>query len=104
MVLMRAQRRRLTTRVALQVDLLTRSRARAEVHLARCCEAIAAVERTRFLRTWARNVEREKASRPPLDDAPAGDSGLWDPGQIDEAHSVGFHPAWAAGAQADSLV
>ena len=100
MVLMRAQRQRLTTRVALQVDLLTRSRARAEVRLARCCEAIAAVERTRFLRTWARDIEREKASRPSLDDAPTGDSGLWDPGQIDEAHSVGFHPAWDAGAQA----
>ena len=72
MVMMRAQRQRLTTRVALQVDLLTRSRARAEVRLARCCEAIAAVERTRFLRTWARDLEREEASRPSLDDAPQG--------------------------------
>jgi hypothetical protein len=97
-VLMRAQRRLLTTRVALQVDLLTRSRARAEVHLGRCCDAIATVERTRFLRTWARDLERDKAS-PPLDDPPVGDSGRWEPGQL-EAHGVGFHPASAAGAEA----
>ena len=99
-VLMRAQRRRLTTRVALQVDLLTHSRARGSVHLGRCSEAIATVERTRFLRTWARNLERDKASSPPLDDAPAGDSGLWEPGQLDAAHGVGFHRASAAGAVA----
>src|SRR4029077_12293624 len=65
-VLMRAQRRRLTTRAALQVDLLTRSRARGLVHLGRCSEAIATVERTRFLRTWARNLERDMASHAPL--------------------------------------
>ena len=99
-VLMRAQRRRLTTRVALQVDLLTRSRARAKVHFGRNCEAIITVERTRFLRTWARNLERDKAGRPPRDDAPAGDSGLWEPGQLNEAHGVGFHLAEAAGAVA----
>ena len=99
-VLMRAQRRRLTTRVALQVDLLTRSRARASVHLARCSEAIATVERTRFLRTWAHSLERNNSSGPPLDDGRADDSGLWEPGQLDADHAVGFHRASAAGAVA----
>ena len=97
-VLMRAQRRRLTTRVALQVDLLTRNRARAGVHLRSCFDAIATVERNRFLRTWARNFERDRASRPPLDDVV--DFGLWGPEQLGEALGVGFHPAEAAGAEA----
>jgi hypothetical protein len=97
--LMRAQRRYLTSRVALRVDLLTRNRARARVDLGRCCDAIATLERTRFVRTWARNLERGKASRPRLDDVPARDSGLWEPGRLHEAHGVGFHPASAAGAE-----
>jgi hypothetical protein len=99
-VLIRAHRRRLTTRVALQVDLLTRSRARAKVHLGRCCDAIAAVERTRFVRAWARDLEREGASRRPLDDAPAGHSGVWEPGHLDAAHGVGFHAASVIAAEA----
>ena len=99
-VLMRAQRQRLTTRVALQVDLLTHSKARGLVHLGGCCQAIATVERTRFLRTWARDLERDTTSSPLLDDAPAGDCGMWEPGQLDSAHGVGFHRASAAGAVA----
>ncbi len=95
----RAQRRYLTTRVALQVDLLTRNRAQARVHLGRCCDAVAMVERTRFARAWARNLEDDEASRPPLDDVPARDSGLWEPGRLDEVHGVGFHSASAAGAE-----
>ncbi|RPI10217.1 MAG: hypothetical protein EHM63_03460 [Actinobacteria bacterium] len=99
-VLMRAQRRQFTTRVALQVDLLTRNRARAEVDIGRCCEAIATVERTRFLRTWTRNLERDEASSPSLDDAPAGDFGLWQAGRPDEANFVGFYAASPNGAEA----
>ena len=99
-VLTQAQLRRLSTRLALRVDLLLRNQARAEEHLGRCCEAIATVERTRFLRTWARNLERDKASCPSLDDAPADDSGLWKPGRLDEEPGVGFHAASGAGAEA----
>ena len=98
--LMRGQRRLLATRVALQVDLLTHNRARAGVHLRGCFEAIATVERTRFLRTWAHTLERDRSSRPPLDDALVADSGLWGARQLGEAHSVGFHPAEAVGAEA----
>ena len=65
-VLMRAQLQRLSARLALQADLLLRNQSRAEEHLARCCEAIATVERTRFLRRWARAFEHTTANRPPL--------------------------------------
>jgi hypothetical protein len=99
-LLTRAQGRRLTARAALQVDLLTRSRARGSVHLGRCSEAIATVERTRFLRTWTRTLDSAKASRPPYEDAPPSDSGVWEPGQLDAAHGVGFHRASAVGAVA----
>jgi hypothetical protein len=99
-VLTRAHLRRLSTRLALQVDLLLRNRARAEEHLGRCCEAIATVERTRFVRTWARNLENDAAKRPSLDDAPSSHSGLWQPGQLDEDHGVGFHEASGTGAEA----
>jgi len=98
-VLMRAQRQRLTSRVALQVDLLTRNRARAEMHLRRCAEAIITVERTRFLHRWARDLERDETSRSPLD-AASGDCGRWEARHLDRAHAVGFHPASAAGAHA----
>jgi hypothetical protein len=97
--LMRAERRFLATRVALQADLLTRNRARAEVHFRRCSYAITMVERTRFLRAWARGVERNPANRPALDDPTTSDSGLWDAAQLDEARAVGFHPASTAGAK-----
>ena len=46
------------------------------------------------------HLERDKASSPPLDDAPPCDSGLWEPGQLDAAHGVGFHRASAADAVA----
>ncbi len=98
-VLMDAQRRYLTSRVALQVDLLTSNRTRAKAHFVRCCEAIITVERTRFLRARARNIARDGASRPPPDEARSGDSGAWKPGRLDEAHGVGFHPAEAVGAE-----
>ena len=98
--LMQAQRRRLSARLALQVDLLLRNKARAEEHIGRCCEAIATVERTRFLRTWARNLERDKASRPSPRDAPWSQSGVWKPGRLDEDPGVGFHAASGTGAEA----
>ena len=98
--LMRAQRRRLTTRAALQVDLLRRNRGRAEEHLGRCCEAIAAVERTRFVRRWARTNEHLAQKAGSLGDSPSSHSGLWQPGRLDERHGVGFHPASDAGAEA----
>jgi hypothetical protein len=98
-VLMSAQRRLVTSRVALQLDLVTRNRARAEVDLGRCCEAIAKVERTRFLRTWARSIERDRASRAPLD-AATDDFGTWEAAELDETHGVGFHTASTAGAKA----
>ena len=96
-VLMRAQRRRLTTRVALQVDLLTRSRTRGLAHLGRCCDAMATVERTRFLRTWARNLERgwrapaSRRTRPPTTRASGSPDGSTQPmasGSIEPRPSV----------------
>jgi hypothetical protein len=97
--LMRAQRRRVTTRIALQVDLLRRNQARAEEHLGRCCEAIASVERTRFLRRWAHDLEGRRENGSSSDDAPR-DSGVWQPGRPDESHGVGFHPASDTGTDA----
>ena len=96
-VLVHAQLRRLSARLALQVDLIRRNQARAEEHLARCCGAIATVERTRFLRRWARNREHDTANRPPLVRTPGADAGVWEPGRLDESHGVGFHTASGTG-------
>jgi hypothetical protein len=97
---MQAQRRRLSSRLALRADLALRNRARGEVHLTRCCEAIATVERTRFLRRWARDVERRGANPRSVVGAPSADSGVWQPGRLDEHHGVGFYEASGTGADA----
>ena len=96
-VLIRAQLRRFSARLALQLDLLLRDQARAEEHLARCCEAIATLQRTRFLRRWAR-VEGNPTTRS-LGDTPC-DAGRWQPGLLAERHGVGFHMASGAGMEA----
>ena len=98
-VLMRAQLQRLSARLALQADLLLRNQPRAEEHLARCCEAIATVERIRFLREWARAFEHTTANRPSPGDQ-FSSRGRWKPGQLDEDHGVGFHSASGSGAEA----
>jgi len=88
-----AQRRRISTRLALQLDLLRRNKSRAEVHLGECCGAIATAERTRFLRRWARSLDEPGANgRASIAPARNG-SGQWAPGQLDEDHAVGFHVA-----------
>jgi hypothetical protein len=92
-LLMLGQRYLLTTRLALQADLLTRRRARAEVHLARCGDAIAMVERARFLRAWTRDLERSRASGGPREEVPVVDSGRLDAADLDETRAVGFRPA-----------
>ena len=99
-VLTRAQLQRLSARLALQADLLRRNQARAEDHLARCCAAIATVERTRFLRRWARDLEHDTTTRPPLGSTPGADAGVWEPGRLDESHGVGFHTASGNGTEA----
>jgi hypothetical protein len=90
-VLAYAELRRLSTRLALQLDLLRRNEARAEERLARCCEAIVAVERTRFLRGLERG---------PSSDAPLAPDGRWEPGRLDERHGVGFHLSSGEGTEA----
>jgi hypothetical protein len=99
-VLAHAQVRRLSARLALQVDLLRRNTSGAEEHLARCCAAIATVERTRFMRRWFRELEHTTTKRPPLGDTPGSRAGLWKPGQLDEDHGVGFHAASGTGTEA----
>jgi hypothetical protein len=97
-VLMQAQRRRFSARLALRADLALRKRARGEVHLVRCCEAIATVERMRFLRRW--DGERRGANGRSVDDAPSSRTGTWQPGLLDESHGVGFFEASGGGADA----
>ena len=99
-VLIQAQRQRLCARLALHVDLIRRNESRAEEHLARCCAAIATVERTRFVRKWYRDPEHNMTNRPPLGNAPRSRAGLWKPGQLDEDHGVGFHNASGDGMEA----
>jgi hypothetical protein len=99
-VLMTAQRRRLTSRLALRVDLLRRDTQRAEVRLGRCCEAIATVERMKFLRRQVRRPEQLGADPSALDGALPHDTGLWQPGRLDEDHGVGFYEAEVSGAEA----
>ena len=99
-VLVQAQRHRLAARLALQVDLLFRSQSRAEEHLGRCCAAIATVERTRFLRRWARNLEHDTTNGRASRDTLSNSSGQWKPGQLDEDHGVGFHEASGTGTEA----
>lgn len=99
-VLIQAQRQRLSARLALEVDLLRRNQSGAEKHLARCSEAIATVERTRFLRRWDRDLKRNTTNRPPLGDRLRSGAGLWIPGQLDETHGVGFHAASGTGMEA----
>jgi hypothetical protein len=96
-VLVQAQRRRLLARLALRADLALRNQTRGEIHLGRCCEAIATVERTRFLQRWARDFERRETSPRSFDDTP---SGLWQPGRLDEHHGVGFYEASGSGKDA----
>jgi hypothetical protein len=84
----------------LQVDLLLRNQSRAEEHLARCCAAIATVERTRFLRRWERSLEHDATSRRASSDALANGFGQWTPGQLDEDHAVGFYEASGTGTEA----
>jgi hypothetical protein len=98
-VLTRAQLQRISARLALQADLLRRNQARAEDHLARCCAAIATVERTRFLRRWARDLEHGTTTRPPLGSTPGSDAGVWEPGRLDESHGIGFHTASGNGTE-----
>jgi hypothetical protein len=99
-VLMQAQLHRLSARLALQVDLIRRNHSRAEEHLARCCAAIATVERTRFLRKWFRDLKHNTTSRPPLGNTPRSRAGRWKPGRLDESHGVGFHTASGTGMEA----
>jgi hypothetical protein len=99
-VLIRAQLKRFSARLGLQLDLLRRDQARAEEHHARCCTAIATVERTRFLRRRSRDLGRNATSRPPLGDASPVPAGRWAPGRLDEVHGVGFHMASGNGAEA----
>jgi hypothetical protein len=98
--LTRARLRRLSARIALRLDLLRRDRASLEVHLGRCCEAIATAERTRFVRTWARNLDRRRAGRAHLDDMNGSDSGVWEAARIGDEHAVGFHAASGTADQA----
>ena len=63
-VLVQAHLQRLWFRLALRTDLLLRDQERAEKHLARCCEAIARLERVRFLGRWARDFRRDTTNRP----------------------------------------
>jgi hypothetical protein len=98
-VLIRAQLRRFSSRLALQLDLLLRNQARAEERLIRCCEAIATVERTRFLRRWSGDLEHRPTKRPLLGDESRGPAGRWVPGRLDESHGVGFHMVSGNGAE-----
>ena len=99
-VLTRAQLQRLSARLALQVDLIRRNQSRAEEHLARCCAAIATVERTRFMRRWFRDLEHDTMNRQPIGNTPRSRAGHWKPGQLDENHGVGFHTASGTGVEA----
>jgi hypothetical protein len=99
-LLLQAQRHRLTARVALQADLLLRNQPRAERHLARCCAAIATVERIRFLNRWSRTRQGGTTIRPHSSDAILDGSGEWKPGRLEEDHGVGFSEASHAGADA----
>jgi hypothetical protein len=98
-VLMRAQLQRFSARLALQLDLLRRNQARAEEHLARCCAAIATVERTRFLRRRSRDLKHNRTKRPTLGDTSLSPAGRWAPGRLDESHGVGFHMVSGNGAE-----
>jgi hypothetical protein len=97
--LIRAQLQRVSSRIALQVDLLLRRQSRAEEQLARCCEAIATLQRTRFLRTLARDVTHNTTTPTSLADS-GGATGLWTPGLLAERHAVGFHMASGTGKEA----
>jgi hypothetical protein len=99
-VLIRAQLRHFSARLGLQLDLLRRDRARAEEHFARCCAAIATVERTRFLRRRSRDLGRNATGRPPPGAESLGRAGRWAPGRLDEVHGVGFHASSGNGAEA----
>jgi hypothetical protein len=98
-VLIPAQFRRLSASLALQMHLLLGNRSRAEEGLAKCCAAIATVERTKFLRRWVRE-EQDSASGLPTGDATVGPMGVWKPGLRAENHGVGFHLASGEGVEA----
>jgi hypothetical protein len=98
--LMRARRRQLVARLALQVDLLRQDKSRAEQNLTRCCAAIEAAERTKFLRRWAREVEHTTTDALRLGDSTQNGAGRWEPGRLDEIHGVGFHAASELGNEA----
>jgi hypothetical protein len=93
-----AQLRRVVARLALQADLILRDQSRAEQHLAECGAAIAAEERARFVRRWAREHRHNGTYRPRFGDLSSRD-GIWKPGRLDESPDVGFHVASADGAE-----
>jgi hypothetical protein len=95
-VLVRAHVQRMSARLLLQADLLLRNRPRAERRLARCSEAIAKLERTRFLRKWRHDSQRNPTGLLPL----GGHEGSWEPGVLAEEHGVGFHLASGTGLEA----
>jgi hypothetical protein len=85
-----ARLRRVAARVALEVDLIRRDQSRAEEHLASCGAAIASVERSRFVRRWAREHVRNGSRRPRDSDPSFASDGVWEPGRP-ESPGVGFH-------------
>ena len=96
-LLIPAHFRRLSPRLALQMQLLLGNRSRAEESLAKCCAAIATVERAKFLRRWARQ-DRDKARGLPIRAATFGPVGLWKPSLADN-RGVGFHFASREGVE-----
>jgi hypothetical protein len=81
------------------MHLLLGNRSRAEESLAKCCRAIATVERTKFLRRWVRE-EQNSASGLPAAGATVGPAGVWKPSLLAENHGVGFHLASGEGVEA----
>jgi hypothetical protein len=98
-LLIPAHFRRLSARVALQMHLLLGNRSGAEEALAKCCAAIATVERTKFLRRWVRE-ESNNATGLPTEWATVGPVGVWKPGLLAENRGVGFHLAPGEGVEA----
>jgi hypothetical protein len=91
-LLIPARFRRLSARLALQMHLLLGNRSGAEESLAKCCAAIATVERTKFLRRWVRG-DQDNARGLATEGATVGPVGVWKPGLVAENRGVGFHLA-----------
>jgi hypothetical protein len=98
-LLIPAHFRRLSSRLVLRVHLLLGNRSRAEEGLAKCCAAIATVQRTKFLRRWVRK-EQDDPGGSPTRGATVAPAGVWKPGLLAESRGVGFHVASSAGGEA----